>query len=835
MVKASHKTVFLFISLFLFNLLPAKIASAAEVVGDFTPLCQLPANIPAIKGYGWPVKPFGQQHAIRGNFNDPRFAGSKDIDEATSKAFHFGVDIAAPDGEPVYAIEDGKVNVSGGQSIAIVSGDKILSYWHIDHDKTIKDNQQISANQQVGYIGKGWGHVHLAEAHRNPQDQRVYYVNPLRSGALGPYQDYGIPKIESIKAYSESGSTVSLNDLKGKVNLTVQAFDSPPLALPSSPEDWAGAVMTPAIISWNVKNNAGETIMNDRQAVNFSEALCRSSEFEQIYASETIQNGPSLKGNYNFYLVRNWDTTQLENGQYEVNITAQDHRGNVTNKKFGLVIQNGGESRRLASSSREQVDEVLKQFNSANPGSGIVAIDLSSNQQNSVNGDGQLTAASLYKLYVAEFLYFQKRQGKLNFGQKFPLADVDRQWKENKADCKTKDDKTPCVTKIWPAKPTGQSANANECLPKMIIYSDNICGKTFLDWARLNGLYAYLSSRGYDQTSLAPGNLQTSANDVAKLLAAVAEEKLVTPDASQDLYVLMSKQAHRNKIPAGVSPAETANKTGEIHPPGGPNSHDAAIVKSAGKVYVIVILTQLNPDLPANDTKIADLAKAILNAFAGNAVFDEDDCVTVEGSASIYEILQAPFYERDTECGGIAGDGTEGADIIIDGYAFPIAAKAKSDLDHFNGALNIPPCNSSSGCHHPDGERRGGFAWDLGIKGYGPDRSENAPVYAITDGTIERIDRTRNGATCNSFQLVAVDGYSYWYGHLAPDTSINDGQKVVAGQPVGKVGPYICADRTAPHVHIDRGFPKGKGGGRACCRDAGIIPLINKLYAALPE
>ena len=51
--------------------------------------------------YGWPLKPFDQQHPVRGFFCDPR------IGDKGGKAFHFGVDVSAPDGTAVYAVEGG--------------------------------------------------------------------------------------------------------------------------------------------------------------------------------------------------------------------------------------------------------------------------------------------------------------------------------------------------------------------------------------------------------------------------------------------------------------------------------------------------------------------------------------------------------------------------------------------------------------------------------------------------------------------------------------------------------------------------------------------------------
>ncbi|MGZ6266594.1 MAG: hypothetical protein ACXWN4_06790, partial [Candidatus Limnocylindrales bacterium] len=44
--------------------------------------------------YDWPVKPFDRQHPVRAFLNDPR------IGKHGSRAFHFGIDVAAPDGTP---------------------------------------------------------------------------------------------------------------------------------------------------------------------------------------------------------------------------------------------------------------------------------------------------------------------------------------------------------------------------------------------------------------------------------------------------------------------------------------------------------------------------------------------------------------------------------------------------------------------------------------------------------------------------------------------------------------------------------------------------------------
>ena len=64
--------------------------------------------------YGWPVKPFDQQHPVRGYFNDPRVLDA-------SHAFHFGVDVSAPDGTAVYAVAPGTVYIEDkGHAVAVL-------------------------------------------------------------------------------------------------------------------------------------------------------------------------------------------------------------------------------------------------------------------------------------------------------------------------------------------------------------------------------------------------------------------------------------------------------------------------------------------------------------------------------------------------------------------------------------------------------------------------------------------------------------------------------------------------------------------------------------------
>src|SRR4051812_22639751 len=134
----------------------------------------------AAASYSWPVKPFDRQHPVRGFFGDPRILGE-------SHAIHFGIDVSAADGTPVYATVTGRVVLERPQVVTIVgTGRTSFEYWHVA--PAVADRSWAVAYRTiVGHVVKGWGHVHLAEI----LDGR--YVNPLRQAALTPYSDRTVP------------------------------------------------------------------------------------------------------------------------------------------------------------------------------------------------------------------------------------------------------------------------------------------------------------------------------------------------------------------------------------------------------------------------------------------------------------------------------------------------------------------------------------------------------------------------------------------------------------------------------------------------------------------
>lgn len=168
--------------------------------------------------------------------------------------------------------------------------------------------------------------------------------------------------------------------------------------------------------------------------------------------------------------------------------------------------------------------------------------------------------------------------------------------------------------------------------------------------------------------------------------------------------------------------------------------------------------------------------------------------------------------------------------VDTNGYAFPVGLKKSLVSNGYKW-----PCDGI--CHHD-----GSAAFDLAHKdtvsgGVEKDNlTVGVPVYAIVNGKIQSIrDNYRGQAGCYSFQLVGDDGWKYWYGHIANPT-VQEGQTVSAGEKIAEIGQRRCTGNGSyPHLHIDRGYPKGTIGGNDTNRDLDFIPLVNELYEGLPN
>ena len=263
--------------------------------------------------YGWPVKPFDQQHPIRGSFDDPR----------SGRSFHFGVDISAADGTAVYAVAPGTVYRYPDAVAVHQENGHEFAYWHIE--AAVSEHSFVKTGDLLGYVKAPWEHVHFAE-----WDGKTY-LNPLRPGGLEPFSDETTPVIAAIDIDDAAN---------GRFDATVDAYDPPPLA---PPPPWQDARWTPEIIRWRLVRD--DVAVEDwRTAVDFSRWL-KPTEFNDVYAPGTEQNAPEKSGRYVFWLFRG---LTLAAGHYVLQVLAWDSRGNtVTSSRNFDIVQNGDAGVRL--------------------------------------------------------------------------------------------------------------------------------------------------------------------------------------------------------------------------------------------------------------------------------------------------------------------------------------------------------------------------------------------------------------------------------------------------------------------------------------------------------
>ena len=271
--------------------------------------------------YPWPIKPFYQQHAIRGYFNDPRQSGPE-------QGFHFGVDISAPDGTPVYAIQAGRARVRGMTvSIFPRRGGKLLSYWHVM--PMVTSNQYVRKFQLIGHVMPGAEHVHLAEYKEGT------YINPLRLGGLAPYIDDTVPQIPRL-VFSVFGQPIRAEAVSGTVDIVAEAFDVSPIPIPPP---WEKAIMTPSLIRWRIVQGQNP-ITQWTTAVDSRTFLQPFTLFDFVYAPGTLQNKAGRRGRYEFYLAHDFDSRLLPNGLYVLQVDALDEQENLGQASFAFTVAN---------------------------------------------------------------------------------------------------------------------------------------------------------------------------------------------------------------------------------------------------------------------------------------------------------------------------------------------------------------------------------------------------------------------------------------------------------------------------------------------------------------
>ena len=297
------------------------------------------------QAFGYPIKPFNEEHPIRANLGDPRmqFFGPPTrrtlLRGTGSFSFHQGVDISAPNGTAVYPVADGTVTAATPIWVRVTSGDRAFEYWHIR--PLVHTGDRVNADQTIlGHIMKPAGHVHLTEY------ENGHVVNPLLPGRLTPYHDSTRPTVRSIALRrTDTGQDLLPTFIRGRVEIVADAYDMPTMAVQG---EWHGLPTTPALISWRIQKVTGRVVVPERIAVDYRTTVQQNSAFWHVYARGTYQNmcvfgkhyNYMQRGTYLFKLATQFDTHSLRDGVYDLVVTATDVRGNSDSESLRLTVHN---------------------------------------------------------------------------------------------------------------------------------------------------------------------------------------------------------------------------------------------------------------------------------------------------------------------------------------------------------------------------------------------------------------------------------------------------------------------------------------------------------------
>lgn len=187
------------------------------------------------------------------------------------------------------------------------------------------------------------------------------------------------------------------------------------------------------------------------------------------------------------------------------------------------------------------------------------------NRAAAVNPGQTFFAASFYKLYVAHYLL-----SKIASGQLDPNAPLQG------------------GRSIW------------GCVEAMIVVSDSPCPETAVATYGWSTVHDFARATGFSSTTLAGGNIRTSAGDTASFMTRLAQGNLLNSSQTGSTLEWMKRQKYRSAIPAGVSIGTVADKVGFYNG----SWHDAAIVYGTKVNYVLVVMSDgVGPGSIANLTK----------------------------------------------------------------------------------------------------------------------------------------------------------------------------------------------------------------------------------------
>lgn len=171
----------------------------------------------------------------------------------------------------------------------------------------------------------------------------------------------------------------------------------------------------------------------------------------------------------------------------------------------------------------------------------------------------------------------------------------------------------------------GKKSSIYDLTFQMITVSSNLATNILIELVGTENIMKTLSGLNVNKMQVLSGvedikayelgmNNSTNAEDMLKVMAAIASDEAVSPEASAQMRSILLEQKHNSKIPAKLPPEiKVAHKAGSITR----ISHDAAIIyPPKGPVYALVVLTRGIDDQSDSNELIADISKIVYDEIA---------------------------------------------------------------------------------------------------------------------------------------------------------------------------------------------------------------------------
>lgn len=221
--------------------------------------------------------------------------------------------------------------------------------------------------------------------------------------------------------------------------------------------------------------------------------------------------------------------------------------------------------------------------------------DLDDGRGVAISADRLYYAASLFKPWMMLEAFHQRKEGLLDFDERYIVSDYYASWGLNPGEL------AACA-----------EITVGEALERMMSVSDNVAAALLQDRVGVSNVNVGLLNLGLAKSGFhQDGSLPVTAADMGYLLEAIAREGAVDEEASQGMLELLESETIDNRIPARL-PKNTrvAHKTGSWSNA----THDAGIVYSPEAAYVIVVLTSYGFE-DRGAEQIARISRAVYDYY----------------------------------------------------------------------------------------------------------------------------------------------------------------------------------------------------------------------------